>query len=146
MFFFLLVVDKSIQTIPQTFNRFLEIRTSKSRNWNHVHDIIMRRLKLHANTARYLVNKHEFLSRLDTTLLSSILDLLLSQFTPQKIKENIHILGKSRAELDHRMKELQSLEADTTNEIFFVKTEEEFNSFIKMAKRQEKKTIPNCDQ
>lgn len=93
---------------------------------------------LHANTARSLMNKNEFLSRLDSESLNSFLDLLLRHFSSQKILENIHILEKSIAELNHRIKELQSLNAETSNEIFFVKTDDEFNSFIEIAKRKKK--------
>lgn len=102
----------------------------------------MRKLMLHANTARSLMNKNEFLSRLDSESLSSSLDFLLRHFSSQKIMENIHILEKSMAELNHRIKELQSLNAENSNEIFFVKTDDEFNSFIEIAKRKKN----NCNK
>lgn len=123
------------------FIRFIAFRKSKGLQWNYVHDTLMRKLRLHANTARSLMNRNEFLSRLDLESLNSNLDLLLRHFSAQNIKENIHILEKSMVELNHRIQQLQSINAKTSSEIFFVKTDDEFHSFKKIAK--DKKEIKN---
>lgn len=118
------------------FIRFIAFRKSKGQQWNYVHDTLMRKLMLHANTAHCLMNRNKFLSTLDSESLNSLLDLLLKYFSSQKIMEHIHILGMPMAELNYRINELQSLNAQIRNEIFFVKTDVEFNTFINIAKRK----------